>query len=198
MSTFASPSGSSLEELLRPIARYWWLWALFGVLSVAAGIVALLNLGLGLVAIAVLFGCYLVVSGVFEVLDGLTVETVDPTHRVFAVLLGVVTLIAGLIFLRHPGTSLYALTLVAGVYLIVAGALHLAAAVGEAYTGVGLLLGMVDVAVGGLILATPGVSLATFALMFGIALVARGVAAILEALRLRAALSPRPIGTPAT
>ena len=36
MSATLSPS-TSVEELLRPIARYWWLWAAFGVLSIVAG-----------------------------------------------------------------------------------------------------------------------------------------------------------------
>jgi uncharacterized membrane protein HdeD (DUF308 family) len=174
----------SLDDRLAPLARSRGLWAGFGVLSVAAGIVALLNLGLSLVALAVLFGCYLIVSGFFDVLAGLTAEDADPAERTFAVMLGVLALIAGLICLRHPGTSLFALVLVVGVYLIVAGTLHVARAVGDEGPGVGLLLGMADIALGSLILALPGVGLATFALLFGIALVARGVAAIVEALRL--------------
>ena len=42
MSATLSPS-TSVEELLRPIARYWWLWAAFGALSIAMLLIGLLG-----------------------------------------------------------------------------------------------------------------------------------------------------------
>jgi uncharacterized membrane protein HdeD (DUF308 family) len=183
---------SPLEELLRPIARYWWLWLLFGVLSVVAGIIALADLGLSLLTIALLFGCYLIIAGFFDVLAGVTADDADTTRRVFAVLLGVIGLIAGVIVLVRPGTGLLALVLVVGVYLIVAGVLEVAGAIGDPRPWLRVLLGLVDIGLGIVIVAVPELSLVTFAVLFGIALIVRGAVAIAEALRLRRLRAPEP------
>jgi uncharacterized membrane protein HdeD (DUF308 family) len=182
--------GSSIEDVLRPIARYWWLWALFGVLSVIAGVIALANPGLSLLTIALLFGCYLIVAGFFDVLAGLTADDADAARRVFAVLLGVLALIAGVIVLVRPGTGLLALVLVVGVYLIVAGVLELASAFSDPQPWLGALLGLLNIVLGIVILAIPRLSLVTFAVLFGIGLIVRGAVAIAEGIRLRRLRAP--------
>ena len=73
----ATESRSPIEDLLEPAARSWWLWMLFGVLSVAAGVIALIDPGLSLLAIAILFGSYLIVSGIFELMAGVTAREAD-------------------------------------------------------------------------------------------------------------------------
>jgi uncharacterized membrane protein HdeD (DUF308 family) len=170
---------------LRPIARYWWLWVLFGVLSIVAGVIALANPGLSLLTIALLFGCYLIFAGFFDLAGGLTAHDADSTRRVFAVLLGVLSLIAGLVVLRRPGAGLLALVVVVGVYLIVAGVLWLAGAVSDPQPWPGTLLGVLNVVLGVLILSLPGISLVTFAVLFGVGLILRGAVAVIEGLRLR-------------
>jgi uncharacterized membrane protein HdeD (DUF308 family) len=188
MSATSDPTAgtrSSIEDLLRPVARYWWLWVLFGLLTIAAGVVALANPGLSLLTIALLFGCYLIVGGFFDVLAGLSTDDADAARRVFAVLLGVLALIAGVLVLVRPGNGLVALVLIVGVYLIVAGALTLASAFGHPRPWPAALLGVLDIALGIVILAIPGVSLVTFALLFGIGLVVRGVLAVADGLYLR-------------
>jgi uncharacterized membrane protein HdeD (DUF308 family) len=182
----ATPSPrTSFEELLRPIARYWWLWAAFGALSIVAGVIALANLNLSLVALGVLFGCWLIVVGFFDVLGGVMAEDAGTARRVLAVLLGVISLIAGLMCLRLPEAGLLALVIVVGSYLIVSGVLQMAGAVDDDQRWVGLALGFVNIALGILILALPSVSIVTFALLFGIGLVVRGAVALWVGLRLR-------------
>ena len=184
MITTLSPR-TSVEELLRPNARYWWLWAAFGVLSIVAGAIALANLDLSLVALGVLFGCWLIAVGFFDVLAGLMADDAGTARRVLAVLLGVISLIAGLMCLRLPGAGLLALVIVVGAYLIVAGVLQMAGAVADDQPWVGFALGVVNLVLGILILALPGLSLVTFAVLFGIGLVVRGAVALWAALRLR-------------
>jgi uncharacterized membrane protein HdeD (DUF308 family) len=191
----ATPSPrTSVEELLRPIARYWWLWAAFGALSIVAGVIALANLNLSLVALGVLFGCWLIVVGFFDVLGGVMAEDAGTARRVLAVLLGVISLIAGLMCLRLPEAGLLALVIVVGSYLIVSGVLQMAGAVDDDQRWVGFALGLVNIALGILILALPSVSIVTFALLFGIGLVVRGAVALWVGLRLRR-LRPAPAAT---
>jgi uncharacterized membrane protein HdeD (DUF308 family) len=186
-----TPLEPSIDVLLRPIARSWWAWALFAALSFVIGIIALLARDLGLVAFASLFGGYLLVAGCFDALGGLTTEQDNPSRRIFAVVLAVLAMIAGLICLRHPDTSLVVLVIVAGIYLMVAGGLHLASGFDYGSSGTERALGIVYVALGSLIFALPALRLGTFAPLFGVAILARGVAALAEARRLRSALPAR-------
>ncbi len=184
MSATLSPR-TSVEELLRPVARYWWLWAAFGVLSIVAGAIALADLNLSLVALGVLFGCWLIAVGFFDVLGGVMAEDAGTARRVFAVLLGVISLIAGVMCLRLPGVGLLALVIVAGAYLVVAGVLQIAIAVGDDQPWMGYVLGVVNLVLGILILALPDLGIVTFAVLFGIGLVVRGAVALWVGLRLR-------------
>src|SRR4051812_24780239 len=168
MSIADTPIRSPLEELLRPIARQWWLWVAFGVLSLMAGVVALINPGLSLLAIALLFGCYLIVAGFFDLLAGVTARDADPLRRIFAVVLAILSLMAGVVCLLRPGTGLFALVVVVGVFLVMAGVIELARAIGDETPWLAAALGLVDLVIGIVILAIPGIGLVTFALLFGI------------------------------
>jgi uncharacterized membrane protein HdeD (DUF308 family) len=97
----------SIDELLRPLARSWRAWALFAVVSFVIGLVALFDRDLGLVAFASLCGAYLLLAGCFDALDGVTAGQDNPSRRIFAVVLGVLAAIAGLICLRHPDKNLF-------------------------------------------------------------------------------------------
>jgi uncharacterized membrane protein HdeD (DUF308 family) len=83
------------------------------------------------------------------------------------------------------------------VYLIVAGVLTLAGAFGNPWPWPNVLLGLLNLVLGIVILAIPGVSLVTFALLFGIGLVVRGVLAVADGIHLRRlrATSDRPRAT---
>jgi uncharacterized membrane protein HdeD (DUF308 family) len=114
---------------------------------------------------------------------------------VFGVLVGVLALIAGLIVLVRPGAGLLALVWVVGVYLIVAGVLQLAGAFSEPQPWLGALLGVLDIVLGIIILAVPGLGLVTFAVLFGIGLVVRGAVAVAEGIRLRRRRAPQATET---
>ncbi len=179
-----SPRGS-IEELFRPIAKSWWLWVLFGVLAIGAGVLALIFPGLSLLAVAILFGSYLIVSGIFDLLGGATSRDVDTTRRIFSIVLAVLSLIAGVLVLLRPGTGIVALVIILGVFLVISGVLELAGAVSDDLPWIAAVLGLVDVALGIVILALPDIGLITLALLFGISLVVRGAVAIASGIRLR-------------
>jgi uncharacterized membrane protein HdeD (DUF308 family) len=179
-----SPRGS-IDDLFRPIAKSWWLWVLFGVLAIGAGVLALIFPDLSLLAVAILFGSYLIVSGIFDLLGGATAREVDTTRRVFSIVLAVLSLIAGVLVLLRPGTGIVALVLILGVFLVISGVLELAGAVSDDLPWIAAVLGLVDVVLGIVILAVPDIGLITLALLFGISLVVRGAVAIASGIRLR-------------
>jgi uncharacterized membrane protein HdeD (DUF308 family) len=180
------------------MARHWWLWVVFGVLSVVAGAIALINPGLSLLAIALLFGSYLIIAGFFDLLAGVTASDADPLRRIFSVLLAILSLMAGVICLLRPGTGLFALVVVVGVFLVMAGVIELARAVGGERPWLSAALGLADLVIGIVILAIPGIGLVTFALLFGISLVVRGAVAIAAGLQLRRLASGVPKATGST
>jgi uncharacterized membrane protein HdeD (DUF308 family) len=184
---------SSIEELFRPIGRSWWLWILFGVLSVLAGAIALINPGLSLLAIAILFGCYLIVAGVFDLLAGVSAQDVDATRRIFAVVLAILSLIAGVVCLLRPGTGIFALVIVIGVFLVISGVIQIVGAVSDDLPWLTGGLGLVNLVLGIVILAAPDLGLITLALLFGIGLVVRGAVAIAAGVHLRRLASPRRV-----
>jgi uncharacterized membrane protein HdeD (DUF308 family) len=174
----------SLEEFLRPAVRAWWLWALFAIACLALGIVALAG-DPDLAALSTLLGIFLLVAGFFDAVSGLNG---DPSDRVFAVVLAVAAIIAGLVCLRHP--VLVAVVLVAGGYLVVAGVLHLAAGFNAQRPRAEWALGGAYVVLGNLILALPAIRVGTLAPLVGVAILARGAVALDTVLHMRSAAPP--------
>jgi uncharacterized membrane protein HdeD (DUF308 family) len=173
-------SRSSIDELLRPPARSWAVWALFGAACLALGIVALVA-DLDLAAFSTVCGIYLLMAGLLDAADGLAAESGDASRRASAIVLAVVAIAGGLVCLLHAGDELYVIVLATGLFLLVAGAAHVASGFDDALPRVEWALGGADVVIGGLILALPALTLGTFAPLFGIAILARGAAALLEA-----------------
>ena len=165
------------------LAKEWWLLAVLGVVSLVAGVLAIAYPDVTLLAVGLIFGIYLILAGIFELVDTFIG---DPSSRALSAIIGVVALIAGLVCLRRPGDSLLALIIILGSYLIVAGVVRLltAAAIREG-RGLALLGGICDLVLGILILALPSESLVTLAVLFGISLIIRGLFALYGAFQLR-------------
>jgi len=87
--------------------------------------------------------------------------------------------------LLRPGAGIVALVIILGVFLVISGMLELAGAVSDDLPWIAAVLGLVDVALGIVILALPDIGLITLALLFGISLVVRGAVAIASGIRLR-------------
>jgi uncharacterized membrane protein HdeD (DUF308 family) len=170
-------------EDLGELAKKWWMLALLGLVSLVAGILAIAYPDVTLLAIGLIFGIYLLMAGVFELVEAIAG---DAESRALAAIVGIVGIVAGLVCLRRPGDSLLALVVVLGIYLIVIGIAHLVIAfalpTGRGWAIVGALA---DLVLGILILALPKLSLTTLALLFGISLIFRGAIALVGAFQLR-------------
>lgn len=164
-------------------AKEWWLLAVLGAVSLVAGVLAIAYPDVTLLAVGIIFGFYLVLAGVFEIVQAIVG---DAESRALSAVMGVVALIAGLVCLRRPGESVLALVLVLGVYLIVTGGIRLVFAFGDhEHRGLAVLAALADLVLGILILALPKVSLVTLAVLFGISLIFRGAFALVAAIKLR-------------
>jgi uncharacterized membrane protein HdeD (DUF308 family) len=95
-----------------------WLVMALGILAIIAGVFVIIRPGSAVHGVRIVFGLYLLISGI-SYLFAATQETSD---RFAAVLRGVLSVIAGLVFLFAPKLGLTALALFVGVYLLVQAA----------------------------------------------------------------------------
>ena len=164
-------------------ASEWWLLAVLGAVSIVAGVLAIAYPGITLLAVGIIFGCYLLLAGVVEIVRAIIGL---PGSRALSAIAGVVALIAGLVCIRRPGHSVLALVVVLGIYLVVAGGLRLVLVFADADRRWLAAMGAIaDMALGIAILAVPKLGLATLAVLFGISLIVRGLFACVGALQLR-------------
>jgi uncharacterized membrane protein HdeD (DUF308 family) len=91
--------------------------------------------------------------------------------------------------MRRPGESLLAILIVLGIWLVVSGVVDFVRAFATVeYRGMRLLMAIVDVVLGGLILALPKLTLGTLAVLIGIAFIVRGVLSVVRGVQLRHAV----------
>jgi uncharacterized membrane protein HdeD (DUF308 family) len=146
---------------------------LLGLVSIAVGILALAYPGPTLTAIAIIFGIYLLLAALVQ----LVLAFGEGERSRGALLLSAaVAGIAGIIVIRHPGGSVQVVALAFGIYLVVMGMMRLYAAVYAVGGRVWLILwGLVDLAAGILIVAWPQFGVATLVVVLSIVLLTRGI-----------------------
>ena len=157
-----------------------------GVLSIVAGILAIVYPDLTLLALALIAGINLLLLGALGLVESITSDEVDGSARVLSGVLGLLGVIAGLVVMRRPGESLLAIILILGVWFVVSGLVDLIRAIATSgERAFRLLVAVVDLVLGGLILTLPDLTLTTMALLAGFAFIVRGVFAVIVGLRLR-------------
>ncbi len=166
---------------------------LVGVLSIVAGILAIVYPDLTLLALALIAGINLLLLGILGLVDAVTSDDDAGGTRVLSGVLGLLGVIAGLVVMRRPGESLLAIILILGVWFVVSGlvdAIRAIAVPGD--RAFRMLVAIFDIVLGGLILALPDLSLKTMAILAGIAFIVRGIFAVLIGLKLRKSAPPPP------
>ena len=102
------------------------LFALLGVLSVIIGLWAVRHVLLTLLALVVLLGIFWVVNGTIEIFAALGHR--EMPERGWTALMGVLSVLAGIIVLAYPGLTLLGLAVILGIWLLVFGAMEITAA----------------------------------------------------------------------
>jgi uncharacterized membrane protein HdeD (DUF308 family) len=158
---------------LREATWGWWLALLIGVVSIVAGIIVVAKPSNSLSTLAVIFGIFILVDGIVELIAALSART---GNRGLLAVLGVISVIAGVLLIRHPLGGVRAVALLIGLWLIAAGVVRFIAAF-EApehrlwRIGVALVLGIFGV----IIVASPDIGYATLAVITGIGFICYGL-----------------------
>lgn len=173
----------------RLVQRLWQSMILFGLTAVILGVVIVVWPGKSIIVAAVLFGVYLVVSGIVMVFLAFSLP-VSGGIRFLNFISGVASVILGVLAFRHFGEG-YAILLLAiwvAVGFIFRGVSSVAAAIddppvpGRGWT---FFFGVISMIAGIVVLAYPFHSIVTLALVVGFWLIVLGVMEIVSGFGMR-------------
>jgi uncharacterized membrane protein HdeD (DUF308 family) len=111
-----------MKELLM---RSWWMLALRGAIAVVFGILALLWPGLTLLLLVAMFAAYAVLGGAVSVVAAVKNRKSD-TGWWLILLLGLISIVAGVIAVFYPALTALALVLLMGANALITGVLDIA------------------------------------------------------------------------
>lgn len=190
---------SQMSSEVREITWGWWLAELMGAVAIAAGIIVVAKPSSSLTTLAVIFGIFIFIDGIAELLTALFDRT---QNRGMLAVVGVMSVIAGTLLVRHPLGGVKAIALIMGIWLIAAGVVRLMVAFDSRghrlwRVATALVLMIVGIAV----VASPHIGYSTLALVTGIGFMAYGVGMLVYGWALHAvrhAATPSATPPPAT
>jgi uncharacterized membrane protein HdeD (DUF308 family) len=111
-----------------PYVRHWRVLALRGVIALVFGVLALVWPGITLLSLIALFAAYALLGGAVSVYGAMKNRKVDEDWWL-PLLLGLVSIGAGIVAIIHPGLTALVLVMLIGANALVSGVLDIAAAI---------------------------------------------------------------------
>lgn len=173
--------------MLSMLSKNWWVFLLRGLIAVAFGVIALLQPGIALSALILLFAVYAIADGIGHLLLLFSVTRVSPwwVH----LLSGLLSLAAGIIALAWPSLTAGALLILVASWAIVTGVLAIIAAIRFRSVleneWLYILNGALSVGLGVLFIAMPGAGILSLVWLLGLWALLVGILLIVFAFRLR-------------
>lgn len=177
-----------MEGPFRALARSAWEAVLLtGVLSVVLGAIILIWPGVSLLVAGVLFGLYLVISGVFALFSAFG-RHVSPGWRALTFVGGALSVVLGIFCFRSALESVALLAIWIGIVWVMRGLLSTMAAISDRALperGWQGFFGFVTLIAGFVLIAWPLSSITVLAVLVGVWLIVLGVMEIFGAFRVR-------------
>jgi len=169
---------------LRAIGQKWWLIATFGVITLGFGIVLTFKPGKSVHAIAVILGIWLLILGVFRL-----IEAIGATgERVGLLIVGLLAIVIAILLLHHTTTTVAVVGFIVGIFWTIGGIAQLMQGFSANDGKVSWLvvaLGAISTIVGILCLVYPSLSLSIICVITGIGMIVYGIVEILLSLQVR-------------
>jgi uncharacterized membrane protein HdeD (DUF308 family) len=174
-------------RLIDSYARYWWTFALRGILLIAFGLLAVLWPGLTLAVLILLFGLFALADGAFALVLGFSSGA--QGIRGWLVLMSILAIGAGMIALVWPGLTAVALLFLVAAWALVRGVFEIVSAIRLRreieHEWLLALSGAVLVLLGALLFLFPAAGLLSVVWLMGAFALVAGVLLLIGAFRLR-------------
>lgn len=162
----------------------WWLIALRGVLAIVFGVIALVYPGATLTALALVFGAYAFIDGVFAIASAIGFGGRDSVWYVLGGILGIAV---GIATFFYPNITAQALIYLVGLWAILTGIFEVIAGFELPFEKDWLLAlaGALSIIFGVLVFFNPGSGAVAIVWLIGIYAVLFGITLVVFGIRLR-------------
>jgi uncharacterized membrane protein HdeD (DUF308 family) len=164
--------------MLASLARNWWVVLFRGICAVLFGIVAFACPGITLASLVIVYGVYAIIDGWSAIAIGLS-DDADGVPWWQMILVGVLSIVAGVLTFQWPGITAVALLAVIAAWSIVRGIVEIVAAI-RLRTVIDnewllILSGACSIAFGAILVVRPGAGalavvwiIGSYAIVFGL------------------------------
>ena len=183
----AAAQKAEMSSALGEIGNKWWLLLILGIISLIAGLLIVFNPGAALLTIAIFFGAWLLVSGIFTLIRGFA-DDLDTGARILAIISGALSIVLGIMCFKNIANSVLILTLFVAIGLILRGLFELIVGLtskGAEGRGWMITLGIITLLAGIAVLVWPGIGLATLVYIIGFALILMGIFEIIGSFKFK-------------
>jgi uncharacterized membrane protein HdeD (DUF308 family) len=188
----AIPGDANLTEqerdLLRIIGRSWGWVLFFGVVTLALGIVVAFRPEGSIYFFAFVIGIWLFVAGLFRIVVAIADDDDTAGTRWLMAILGVLSVIIGILFLRHTDETLTSLAFLIGLFWVVGGIIEFFSAYSDRSVEARwfrVVMGILAFGAGVVTLVWPSITLVVLAVVIGVWLAMYGILEIALATQLR-------------
>jgi uncharacterized membrane protein HdeD (DUF308 family) len=181
----ASGSEQTSISVNLAMARSWPVVMFIGIISIAIGLAVVIWPTATLTVLSLLLGLQLLLFGLFRLIAAFSSESLSPGLVGF---FGIISMIAGIVILRHPFETVEVLATILGVVWIVGGSIDLISSVADSSLtkrGPVALAGVLAIAAGVVVVAWPAPTVTVIAWISGVFLLLMGLLTCVEALSLR-------------
>jgi len=175
-------------ESLRTLGRSWGWILFFGIVTFLLGLLVVADPGGTVEFVAIVIGLQFVVAGIFRLVASLTHE--GEGHRIWWILLGIVSIALGAFLLRHLNFTISLLPVIVGIFWIIQGVMEFFGALENremAARGWTMFMGVVGLIAGIVVISWPIKSITVLAWVLGIWMVVYGLMAIFGAFEVKKA-----------
>lgn len=177
------------------LPHLWKSTLISGALSLVLGVLILDRPGASILVAAVLFGIYLLVTGIAEVIFAFSLPVASAGGRVLLFISGAASLVLAVLCFRHfhsdeEALAVLLLAIWIGIGFIFRGVATTVSAISDPTLpgrGWQIFMGVITLSAGIVVLASPLASLVVLALVVGIWLIVIGIVEIITALKVRRA-----------
>ena len=176
------------RDILRIVGKSWGWVLFFGVVTLILGVLVVIKPKDTIYAFAILLGIWLFVAGLFRVVMAIADHEDTNGTRWLMAILGLLSVIIGILFLRHTEETVTTLAFLIGLFWVVGGIIEFFTAYsdhGSPARGFRIVMGILAFAAGIVTLVWPHLTLNVLAVIMGIWLILYGVLEIALSLQLR-------------